>query len=309
MNTNNFGFKSDFKQIESKYDKSHEVLWTFMHQKNRIPCFNAELLSEITQHQLEIEQTGGVISADDQFFHIKYAVAASLTPGVFNLGGHLALIYELAKNRHREALVQYATKSIDALYHRISRFNGCNIITLSLLQGQTLGAGLEAALTSDVIIAERQSTLCFPEIMFNMFPGMGGYSLVARKVGTKIADEMIFGGKVYTAEQAHKMGLVDVLVEDGQGEKAVYNWIGQNRRLATGYLAIQKAKNCYHPITHKELMDITNIWVDTALKLSDRDLGIMERFIHSQEKQFLNIAANNASKNTISNVVQLKQSA
>ena len=306
MNIEESGLSNNFKQLSIRYDVSHEVLWTCFNQKNIIPCFNHELISELTQHQKEIEKTGGILFDGDKAHHIKYSVAASVTPDVFNLGGHLAMIRELAINRHKEALLNYATKGIDVLANKLSRFNNSPIINISLVQGLALGGGLEAVLASDIVIAERKSLFGFPEILFNMFPGMGGYSLVARKAGVKIADEMILKGKQYTAEQAHEMGLVDVLVEDGEGEKAVYNWIEKNRRFSNGYLAAQKAKNHINPITSDELMDITRLWVDVALKLSDREFSIMDRFIYNQEKQYIKQPDGNQITN---NVVPLRQSA
>ena len=306
MNIEENGLSNNFKQLSIRYDVSHEVLWTCFNQKNIIPCFNHELISELTQHQKEIEKTGGILYAGDKVHHIKYSVAASVTPNVFNLGGHLAMIRELAINRHRDALLNYATKGIDVLANKLSRFNNSPIINISLVQGLALGGGLEAVLASDIVIAERKSLFGFPEILFNMFPGMGGYSLVARKAGVKIADEMILKGKQYTAEQAHEMGLVDVLVEDGEGEKAVYNWIEKNRRFSNGYLAAQKANNHINPITSDELMDITRLWVDVALKLSDREFSIMDRFIYHQDKQYIKQPNGNQITN---NVVPLRQSA
>ena len=308
MNIKESGLSNNFKQLSIRYDVSHEVLWTCFNQKNIIPCFNHELINELTQHQKEIEKTGGILFDGDKAHHIKYSVAASVTPDVFNLGGHLAMIRELAINRHKEALLNYATKGIDVLANKLSRFNNSPIINISLVQGLALGGGLEAVLASDIVIAERKSLFGFPEILFNMFPGMGGYSLVARKAGVKIADEMVLKGKQYTAEQAHEMGLVDVLVDDGEGEKAVYNWIEKNKRFSNGYLAAQKAKNHINPITSDELMDITRLWVDVALKLSDREFSIMDRFIYNQEKQYIKTPNFNTNQSA-NNVVQLRQSA
>jgi DSF synthase len=296
-----YGLRNDYRQVETRFDASHEVLWTFMNQKNTIPCFNMEIVNELTSHHNEIESTGGFLTDNNGIYNIRYSVAASHTPDVFNLGGQLLLIKDLAQNRQRDALKEYAERSLNVLVQRTFRFNLPSLITISLLQGHTLGAGLEAALTSDVIIAERKSILGFPEIMFNLFPGMGAYSLLARKVGTKIADEMIHGGRLYTAEECLAMGLVDILVEDGAGEQAVYTWIEKNRRTSNGYLAIQKAKNRFSPITKEELYDITYIWLEAAMKLMDRDFKVMERFIRGQEKLY---GASSAPSN---NVVDIKR--
>jgi len=47
------------------------------------------------------------------------------------------------------------------------------LTTISLAQGDALGGGFEAALSCSVIIAERRARFGFPEVMFNLFPGMG----------------------------------------------------------------------------------------------------------------------------------------
>lgn len=304
MNISDFGLSNNFKQLSLRYDESHEVLWTYFNQTGIIPCANPEIVAELLQHQAEVAKTGGILYGHDTVRNIKYSVAASVTPNVFNLGGHLGLIKELAISRNTEGLMRYAVKAIDLLNNRLSRFNQSNIVNISLVQGLALGGGLEGALASDVVIAERKSIFGFPEILFNMFPGMGGYSLVVRKVGAKIADEMILKGKQYTAEQAFDMGLVDVLVEDGEGEKAVYQWIEKNKRYYNGYLAAQRAKNRVNPITYDELLDITKMWVEVALKLSDREFSIMDRFIYSQEKQYLK---QQTAQTMADNVVSIKR--
>jgi enoyl-CoA hydratase/carnithine racemase len=60
----------------------------------------------------------------------------------------------------------------------------------------------------DVIIAERGAKFGFPENIFGLFPGMGAYSLVARRVGAAFAEEMMLGGRIYTAEEMKDVGLV-----------------------------------------------------------------------------------------------------
>ena len=101
------------------------------------------------------------------------------------------------------------------------RMPNSSMTTISLIQGEALGGGFESALSSNVIIAERRARMGFPEILFNLFPGMGAYSLLSRRLGMKRAEDMIFSGRIYTAEELHEMGVVDLLVEDGTGETAV----------------------------------------------------------------------------------------
>jgi DSF synthase len=273
-----------YSQLSTRFDTDYGILWTLVDQE-AIPCVTPELLKDLQHHHREIEHSGGSLLVDGKRHDIRYSVMASLTPGVFNLGGQLSLFRQLIRNRDRNALLHYATKCIDVITPRINHFNS-PMATITLIQGDALGGGFEAALASDVIIAERRSQMGFPEILFNLFPGMGAYSLVARKVGTRLAEKMILSGKIYSAEELHAMGLVDIVVEDGEGENAVYEYVRKQEHRSNGFLAVQKARNRFNPVTYQELMDITTVWVDAALKLSERDLKVMDRFVRSQEKLF-----------------------
>lgn len=278
----------EYSQLSTRFDPKYGVLWTEMNPEG-IPCCTMELLDELDHHQKTLEKTlkncGGKIQIGDQLHPVRYAVAASLTPGVFNLGGDLGLFSSLIKNKDRHALLKYSTKCLDVIFSRTNHYN-MPLITISLVQGDALGGGFEAALASDVIIAERSSKMGFPEILFNLFPGMGAYSFLARKIGAIQAEKMIMSGKLYSAEELHKLGLVDVLVEDGAGEAAVYDYVKKQDRHSNGYIAVQKARRRFNPVTYHELMDITNIWVDTALRLNERDIKVMDRFVRSQQKLF-----------------------
>jgi DSF synthase len=300
-----YGLTNNYKQIETKYDAANQLLWTILSQGSTVPNYNGEICDELTNHHKEIEHSAGVLGFEEEVHHIKYSVLASKRKDVFSLGGPLTHIRELAKTRNRDALQYYALKALNVLVQRTFRFNVPTIINISLVQGLTLGAGLESALTSDIVIAEKQSKLGFPEISFNMFPGMGAYSLLVRKVGNKIADKMILGGSIYSAEECYDMGVVDVLAEEGDGEAQLYNWIRQNRNSSNGFLACQKSKNRVNPITEQELIDITQIWLDAAMKLTDRDLRMMERFISSQQKLYGSVADQNIEVPT--NVLELRR--
>ncbi len=124
-----------------------------------------------------------------------------------------------------------------------------------------------------------------PEILFNLFPGMGAYSLLSRRVGTKRAEEMIFSGRIYTAAELHEMGVVDVLAEDGLGEAAVDDYICRNDRRRNAMQAIFSCRQHLNPISYDELLNITNIWVDAALRLEEKELKLMSRIGRSQLKR------------------------
>ena len=111
---------------------------------------------------------------------------------------------------------------------------------------------------------------------------MGAYSLLVHRTTPKIAEEMMLGGRMYTSDELHAMGIVDVLVDKGEGTRAVHELIRQNRRIAAARLALHQVREGANPVSHEELMRITRIWVDTALQLGDRQLRVMERLVRAQ---------------------------
>jgi len=210
-------------------------------------------------------------------------VIASKVPGIFSLGGDLALFREAITSHDRDMLVQYGRKCIDNLFPW-SRNCDLPLTTLALVQGDALGGGFECALSASVLVAEESTRMGFPEILFNLFPGMGAYSFLARKVGRRIADELVTSGNIYTARQLYEMGVVDVLAPDGAGEVALYSFVRKHSRTPNGRRAIEMVRREVEPITHEELMRVVSIWADTAVRLSERDLRLMERLVRAQNK-------------------------
>jgi len=213
----------------------------------------------------------------------NYMVLASDVEGVFNLGGDLATFKELIEKQERNKLLEYAHLCIENLWTFYDMQSP--ITSISLLRGQALGGGFEAALCAHVLIAEKGGVGGFPEVMFNLFPGMGAISFLARRIGLRAAEKMIQSGKIYTTEELYEMGVVDVLAEEGEGEQVLRDWVRKTNRSKNSFQAIQRAKQCVNPLTKQELLDITEIWVDAALRLSDSNLHMMERLVNAQDRK------------------------
>jgi DSF synthase len=273
-------FQQRYNQIEVRFDPEYAVAWTFM-KPSGAPCFNLGMLEELRAHDSAIESCNGRVLYKGELHQIHYYVGGSKIEGVFNLGGNLLTLVQLIKSRDRDTLMHYAKLCVDNMYPRLCNYNG-PITTISLVQGEALGGGFETALASNVIIAERRSQMGLPEILFNLFPGNGAYSLLARRVGTKRAEEMILSGRVYTAAQLHEMGVVDILAENGAGEAAVHDYVRSNERRRNGVQAVFECRRHLDPITYDELLNIANIWVDAAFRVEEKDLKLMSRLGRSQ---------------------------
>ncbi|NOR72564.1 MAG: enoyl-CoA hydratase [Mariprofundaceae bacterium] len=266
--------EESFNSLDIQYDHQNSLAWYYTQPYPR-PCCTPALIDEIQQWY------GHLTNLENNMSPPQYIAIASKIRGVFNLGGDLKLFAQYIRSQNREALLSYAMSCIDTLYLNHTGL-GKNITTISLVQGDALGGGFEFAISSNVLIAERSAKMGMPEILFNLFPGMGAYSLLSRKIGSGMAEKMILGGKLYTAEEMYELGIVDVLAEDGEGEKAVFEYIKKQNRASNGYRAFQQAKRHCNPVTYEELKNIAIIWADAALKLSDKDLRMMERLVARQ---------------------------
>jgi DSF synthase len=277
-------------QYKTEFDPSTGTIWGYFDPPGN-PCFSLGLLKDIRAHDDALTANGGFVEIGGQMLKAHYYVVGSRAPKVFNLGGDLALFLLLIKSRDKDALAHYAKLCIDNLYPRISNYSCPTLTTISLVQGDALGGGLECALSSDVIVAEESAMMGLPEILFNLFPGMGAYNLLARRIGPREVESLILSGRILPAAKLHEMGVVDVLAKDGEGEAAVQAWIAKNTRRRTGFQAVMRVRDQVNPVSREELDAVCDIWVDCALRLDDRDLRMMGRVVRAQMERMEAAAA------------------
>ncbi len=277
-------YGNENSQYQTEFEPASGTIWGYFNPRHSA-CFSLGLLNDIAAHDEALARNAGQIEWEGSLYRANHYVLASRTPRVFNMGGDLALFAMLIKAQDRQAIAHYAKLCIDNLHRRIDNFCSPTLTTISLVQGDALGGGFEAALTSDVIVAEESAQMGLPEILFNLFPGMGACSLLARRIGMRAAEELILSGKILSAAELHKLGVVDVVATDGQGETAVRNWIAKNAKRRNGMQAVFRARQFIHPVTRAELDGIVELWVDAALRLGERDLKMMNRLVRAQMKR------------------------
>jgi len=269
-------------ELNVSFDGEHRVLWCRFRHANS-PSFTPNLLRDIGAVQRTVRRIFAE-QIDPEAVPVRYMVWASQVPTIWNLGGDLRLFAQLIRNRDRDRLLAYALEVV-----REGHLNAVNLqlplITISLVQGDALGGGFEAALSSNLIVAERSAKFGLPEVLFNLFPGMGAYSFLARRIDPAAAERMIFSGKIYTAVELHEMGVVDLLADDGTGEQSLHSYIKRNERAHRTHCAIYRVRRRVQPVTYEEMADIARIWVDTALHLEEPDLRKMERLIVAQNRR------------------------
>lgn len=278
-------------ELDLFWDRAARIYWQFMRPAGR-PSFSSGLLGDLREalHFLT-DMYAEATAANPQ--PVRYSVLASRLPGIFNLGGDLPQFAELIRNHDRSGLRRYAHACIDVQFPRATNV-GLPIVGIALVQGDALGGGFEAALACNVIVAERRAKFGVPEVLFNLFPGMGALSFLTRRVGMVEAERMVFSGRIYTAEEMHAMGVVDVVAEDGQGEQAVHDFVRSIDRSFASRVAVYSARQAIHPVHREELLSITERWVDAALALGPQDLRKMERLAAAQDRRWSSISGTQA---------------
>jgi DSF synthase len=264
------------QEYATELDPSTRTLWGWFCPA-ATPCFTSRLLEDIRRVDAAIEAGAGG--------EIRYYVVGSRRAGVFSFGGDLELFMHLIAERDRERLADYAKLCIDNVHARLCGYRRASLTTIALVQGAALGGGFECALSSDVIVAEEGARLGFPEILFNLFPGMGAYSLLARRIGPRLAEQLVLSGKILNAHELHALGVVDVIAPNGAGEGCVREWIRRVDRRLNGTQAVLRCRQVVQPVSRTELDAVAELWVDAALRLEARDLKVMARIRRRQISQ------------------------
>ncbi|HEY3522960.1 MAG TPA: enoyl-CoA hydratase-related protein [Candidatus Limnocylindrales bacterium] len=97
-----------------------------------------------------------------------------------------------------------------------SRLASLPMPTIAAIEGNALGGGLELALACDIRIASERARLGLPEVRLAVTPGAGGTQRLPRVVGAARAKELILTGRVLTAAEAERIGLVAEVVPEGR---------------------------------------------------------------------------------------------
>jgi DSF synthase len=269
--------------LRHAFESEARVDWLYMHRNiepGYRPCFSRELLADLREAQEQIALRSATAAAAGSVSHL---VLASDTD-VFNLGGDLELFCQLIRAGERAALHDYARLCCEVAF-AFSNLGQGGVHTIAVVQGDALGGGFEAALCCHTIIAEQGAGLGFPEVLFNLFPGMGAYSFLSRRVSPVQAERMMLDGRVYASEELYQLGVVDLLVPRGEGLDAARDFVRRRQRIGNAMRAMNQVRELCHPVTLQELNAVTDVWVDAAMRLNERALQTMERLVRAQKRR------------------------
>jgi DSF synthase len=246
------------------------------------PCFSVPLLRELLAAQRWIAQTAAECGRIDHLILSSRADA-------FNLGGDLELFLALIRSGDADGLMDYARLCV-TVAHGFDRIAEGRCHSIAVVEGDALGGGFEAALCCHTIVAEEGARMGFPEVLFDLFPGMGAYSYLTRRVSPAQAERMMLDGRLYDAGELHRMGIVDVLAPRGQGMATARALVERRRRMGNTLRSMNLVRQLCRPVQLDELLAVTSAWSLAAARLDRGAQRRMERLLGAQRRRSARVA-------------------
>jgi 3-hydroxypropionyl-coenzyme A dehydratase len=171
---------------------------------NRPEALNAMNLDVIS----ELSKMIDIIAADES---IKAVVITGAGERSFCAGADISYMVNIDPMQAEK----YATSAQDV----INKVDRLEKPVIAAVNGFALGGGCELAMACDIRIASSNAKIGQPEVTIGIPPGWGGTQRLMRLVGPAKAKELIFTGKMITADEAYQMGLVNTVINLGSDDK------------------------------------------------------------------------------------------
>lgn len=271
----------DLPHLSLRLEAESSILWARMRHDVRA-CYTPELMRDMREiQQMLRDQFAGRDAGEMPF---RWLVWASDAPRVWSLGGDLTSFTAMIRSGDEAGLRSYAHLAIDILHDNHINLD-LPIQSAALIEGDAIGGGFEAMLTDDLVVAERGAKFGLPEILFNLFPGMGAQSFLERKLGPQMARRLIEDGVTRSADEMQALGLVDLVCEPGEGESRLRRHIDETAARFGTLCTLQRVRQRANPVTKRELVDIVDMWTDLAMNLGEPELRRMDALARVQQKK------------------------
>jgi cyclohexa-1,5-dienecarbonyl-CoA hydratase len=147
--------------------------------------------------------------------------------------------------------------------------------SVAIVDGICSGGGFELALCCDMIIATDKAHFSLPEITLSLYPGFG-IVMLPRKIPRNIAFEMITSGDSLSAQDAHRIGLVNKLVSQDHLEDEVEKFLGRFRNKSAKALELSRYAllRAYDMEFEKSLKTIDDIYIGLVMDTEDANEGL-----------------------------------
>ncbi len=169
---------------------------------DRAPC------NEIGSTTLaELELFTGALESLQKDCH-ALIISSARTEG-FCAGADLRELYRRSQALPPDQRVAGVREFLERIHVVGNIVDAAPLTTIAAVHGVTFGGGFELALTCDLIVADKMTRFCFPELRLGLIPGFGGIPRLKRDVGNAVVRDLLLTGRSINATKAQAVGLVE----------------------------------------------------------------------------------------------------
>jgi 3-hydroxyacyl-CoA dehydrogenase/enoyl-CoA hydratase/3-hydroxybutyryl-CoA epimerase len=183
--------------IQREIGDDRVCILTFDRPESGANIFDVPTMSELSEHVDFIEKDSS----------LRGLIISSAKKSIFIAGADLKTLLKQAQSGQLREFIAEGQR----VFNRIAALK---IPTVAAINGACAGGGYEVTLACDWRIAsdEPATRIGLPETTLGLIPSWGGSTRLPRLIGEESAAEVILKGKLYSAQEALKLGLVDELV-------------------------------------------------------------------------------------------------
>src|SRR2546421_1279212 len=201
--------------IQREIGEDRVCLLTFDRPESGANIFDAATMSELSEHV-------DVIERDES---LRGLIVTSAKKSIFIAGADLKTLLKQAQTGELRVFIAQGQR----VFNRIAALK---IPSVAAIHGACAGGGYEITLACDWRVASNDpaTRIGLPETTLGLIPAWGGSTRLPRLIGEENAAEVILKGKLYSASEALKLGLVDEVVTREQLLDAARRLIGKGKR-------------------------------------------------------------------------------
>ena len=163
---------------------------------------------------IELEQFAAGLESVDKDAH-ALIIASRRTEG-FCAGADLVELYERSQGLGPAEKVKGVRDFLERIHRVMNAIDASPLTTIAAVHGVTFGGGFELALVCDLIIADKMTRFCFPELRLGLIPGFGGIPRLKRDLGNAVVRDLLLTGRSINATKAQSVGLVSQVAGEGE---------------------------------------------------------------------------------------------
>lgn len=228
---------------------------------------------------IELEQFAAWLESADQSAHAL--IIASARKEGFCAGADLAELYERSQGLRSAQRIAAVRDFLERIHRVMNAIDATPLTTIAAVHGVTFGGGFELALVCDLIVADKMTRFCFPELRLGLIPGFGGIPRLKRDLGNAVVRDLLLTGRSINAAKAQSVGLVSQVTGEGDAlgvARATAAQVGKfDRKTAS------TAKRFIKPLLHDELRQEIEIFCELFMRPAV-EAGL-RKFVESTDPQ------------------------